>query len=102
MYLEGEIPHSPAYAAVFVARISSADVHPLIVTLTDTSFLILYANTLAGSGPNFIFCNKLVWSGTGYTDGGLIKISNSIIDPVAKIYSSVNHDRQRIWLVWED
>ncbi len=102
MYLVGSIPHSPATAAVFVARISSADVHPHIVTLADTSFLILYANTLAGSGDNFIFCNKFVKSGTCYTDEGLTKISNSIIDPVAKFYSSVDHDGQRIWLVWQD
>jgi hypothetical protein len=101
-YLVGSIPHSPATSAVFVSRISSADVHPHIVTLADTSFLILYANTLAGFGDNFIFCNKFVKSGTVYTDGGLTKISNSIIDPVAKFYSSVNHDGQRIWLVWQD
>ena len=36
------------------------------------------------------------------TDGGQLKISVLEVDSGAKLYSSVNHDGQTIWVVWQD
>ena len=73
MYLIGGVP-PPATTAVFVARISSANVHPHIVSVNNKIFLILYAANVSGSGDNFIFCNKFTKKSDGIIDGTDCKI----------------------------
>ena len=101
MCLLGSIPSSLA-TAVSVSHISSANVHPHIVSVKK-KILILYAANVPGSGDNFIFCNKFTKTNGGIIKkGGQIQISVSVVDSGAKLYSSVNHDGKTVWLVWQD
>ena len=103
MYLESSHPdYDSNKSAVFVVAVTSADVHPHIVTLPDDGFVIFYPAPLLNPSKNYIWQRKFNKSGSGYVSSAKLKISDSIVEAGVKIYSSMRHASDLFWLVWQD